>query len=396
MRAVRRPLLQATARGTAWIGAVIMLDAAYFSVLTPLLPALGTQLGIGSAKLGQVSGAYMLGILVGIVPAGAVAMVMGARNAAILGVCVLGGGGLAVGFGGSFVEIVAARGVQGFGSAVAWAGAMAWVISTVPLERRGRAVGNMLAAAFLGSFLGPLAAGLGILFGWGRPTVFAGLGGLCAICAAGVWTRASPVPPIPSARLRASPKPRWVKFTTLGVAAALTVLAVSIAGGARLVLPALFLAENGVASSMIAMLYSGAGLGMTLVALVAGRLADRRGPDGMVPAGAAAAALCALLYALMADRNTAMILILALGCSVQVVMTAGFAVIARENERVGLDPAISWTWVNSVWTGGFFVGSILPTWLASTWSLAGAWSMVAFLVVLTGVTSMGVSARTRR
>lgn len=61
--------------------------------------------------------------------------------------------------GGSFWELVAARGVQGIGSAATMTGGMAFVNSIHPPDKRGGASGTAMAGVALGVVFGPALGG---------------------------------------------------------------------------------------------------------------------------------------------------------------------------------------------------------------------------------------------
>ncbi|MGO4255918.1 MFS transporter [Marmoricola sp. RAF53] len=358
---------------------LIVIEAVQFSILTPLLPALDEDLALGSARLGQATGAYLFGILLAIIPAGAVVARLGFRNAALVGLILLGGGGAAVGWADSFAVLVLARTIQGVGSAVTWAAAMAAAVSAVRPERRGSAVGAVLAAAFVGTFLGPLVGGLAV--GWGRPAVFALLAGTCAVMASAVssWPRAhgEVVPGRPTGLRLWRPPPRT------SAAMMITLGAISIAGGARVTLPVVEL-DHEIGTANIALVFSLCGLAMAAVAVGVGRLSDRFRPRRLVAVGAAVSAVCSVFLAYVAEPVALVGLVIALGCFVQVGMTAGFASITTENANAGLDPAVSWTYLNLVWTGGFLLGNVGPSGVAGVLTTSSAWLVVALAISVAG------------
>ena len=80
------------------------------------------------------------------------------------------------GFAGSAAELGIARLAQGFGSALSWAGALAWLVAGTPRERRGEMLGTAIGAAIFGALLGPALGALAEAIGT-RPA-FVGVAGV--------------------------------------------------------------------------------------------------------------------------------------------------------------------------------------------------------------------------
>lgn len=139
--------------------AVFFLYAAFFSVLTPLLPGYRAAHGLGEGAAGVLAGSYGAGTLVMALPAGWIAARFGSRQTTIMGLAGFGILSPVFGFADSIVLLDIARFLQGSAGALMWCGAMSWVISAFPHSRRGQVIGTLIATAVMGEMLGaPLGA----------------------------------------------------------------------------------------------------------------------------------------------------------------------------------------------------------------------------------------------
>ncbi|MGO4807778.1 MFS transporter [Arthrobacter sp. 2MCAF15] len=379
-----------TSRGSSVrILIIVFVDALYFSILTPLLPSMQTEFGLDSAATGQLTAAYLFGILIGIFPAGLIVPRVGSRWAAVGGVVVMGAAGISVGLSETFANIVASRVLQGLGSAVAWAGAMAWMTASVPIARLGQGFGNMLAASFVGAFIGPLLGGVALITG--RPVAFGLLAGLCLVLNAGLLLLAAPPGPAP----RSPSGTARVRTTRFNKSLAAAIFAVSAFAGGRFVLPPLMLARDGTSGESIALLYSGSGLIMAVVAFLAGRAVTGSKRHVVVFSGLTMAFLAATAFVIIQGPSLVMALVILAGCAIQWSMTGGFAAMTQENQAAGLEPSMSWAYLNVVWTGGFLAGSLGTGWMAAVSSDKGAWALLAGCIAVSSLLSFRVQRSER-
>src|SRR3954470_6315892 len=145
---MRRLLVVATA--------VVLVDSTLYAALTPLLPHYAERYDLSKAGAGLLAASYAAGTLIGGVPGGLVAARVGPRAAAVAGLLVVALASVVFGFAGSPWTLGAARFTQGIGSSLSWAGAFSWIVASVPLARRGEAIGTAMGGAVVGAMLGPV------------------------------------------------------------------------------------------------------------------------------------------------------------------------------------------------------------------------------------------------
>ena len=131
----------------------------FYAAITPLLPELRDELGLGKGGAGVLAAAYAAGTFAGALPGGWIAARLGVRVAVFAGLALMGLAGLAFAFGHSVVLLDGARFLQGVGGACSWSGGLAWLAAAAPRDRRGEVLGTALGAAIVGGQLGPVVGG---------------------------------------------------------------------------------------------------------------------------------------------------------------------------------------------------------------------------------------------
>lgn len=148
-RRVVRTLAAATL--LQWLGA---------SAILPLLPEYLRHRGGSDAVVGAVMASFFAAQLLLQYPAGRVADRVGRRAVLLAGLVVYGAATLAFVARVSPVADIGLRFCQGAGAAAVTVSALAMVSATVPLARRGRAVGTILGSQLAGLAVGPLVGSL--------------------------------------------------------------------------------------------------------------------------------------------------------------------------------------------------------------------------------------------
>src|ERR671918_1483314 len=165
-----------------------------YAALVPLLPRYADEFGLSKGGSGLLVAAYAAGALLGALPGGIAASRLGPKRAVLAGLVLMAVASLGFGFAGDAWTLGISRLVQGFGSALSWAGALAWLVASTPRERRGEMLGTAIGAAIFGALLGPALGAVAVRVG----TQSAFIGVAAVIAALVVWAvQTSAVPADP-------------------------------------------------------------------------------------------------------------------------------------------------------------------------------------------------------
>lgn len=271
------PALHASERRIVLLlGAVHFVNILDFMMVMPLGPDFARELGIAESALGVVGGAYTAAAAVAGL-AGATVLDRFDRRAA-LALTLTGlfvgtlGGAFATGMG----TLVAARVVAGAFGGPATAVAHAILADTIPVERRGRALGAVMGAFSVSSVFGvPFGLEVAHRWGWRAPfLVVAGMGVVVAAAAIAL------LPSLTAHRTRREDAPSFTALLAIpgGVAAGLGATLLYASG--FLIIPNIsswFQGNLGVPREDLGWLYLAGGSASFVVLRVLGRAVDRFG-----------------------------------------------------------------------------------------------------------------------
>ncbi len=152
-----------------------LIAATLASFLTPFmgsstnvaLPSIGREFSMDAVLLGWVPTAYLLAAAMFLVPFGRLADIHGRKKIFTYGIIVYTLASLFSGLAPSATLLIAARILQGVGSAMIFGTGVAILTSVFPASERGRVLGINVAAVYIGLSLGPFIGGfLTQLLGW--------------------------------------------------------------------------------------------------------------------------------------------------------------------------------------------------------------------------------------
>ena len=333
------------------VGGTVFVDTMFFVALTPLLPDYAERFDLSKAGAGVLAAAYPAGALLGGIPSGLATARFGARPTTVTGLVVIAVTTFVFATGDSIWILDLSRFVQGFGSALAWTAALAWLVSETPAARRGQTIGTAMATAIVGALFGPVLGGVASVVG--EAAAF-GAAGLLAIGLA-FWalTMRGPAPgtPQPLGVLLAALRHRRIAIGVWFVA-----------------LPALFFGTLGVLAPLRL-----EDVGWTAVAIgtlwlvtaaleavanpVVGRVSDRVGRLAPMRVSVLAAAVVA---ALLPWPNRAFLLAMLVvlgGVAFGSFWTPAMSLLTDEAERRGLEYAYAFALINLAWAPGQALGS---------------------------------------
>lgn len=137
------------------------------SAVNVALPAIQHDFGVNAVLLGWIANSYLLATAVLLVPIGKFADIYGRRKVFVVGIIVFTGGSFLSIFVPSIGFFIATRVIQGLGAAMFLTTGMAILTLVFAPAKRGRAIGMLVTAVYVGLATGPFVGGfLTQYFGW--------------------------------------------------------------------------------------------------------------------------------------------------------------------------------------------------------------------------------------
>ncbi|MBI9054738.1 MAG: MFS transporter [Bacteroidales bacterium] len=135
------------------------------------LPAIGKEFSANAVMLSWVATSFLLSSAVFLTPFGRLADILGRRKIFNLGLIIFTIASFFCAFSSSIEILILWRIIQGFGGALIFGTAMAIVTSVFPREKRGQALGIVVASVYGGLTLGPFIGGF-LTKNWGWEGIF--------------------------------------------------------------------------------------------------------------------------------------------------------------------------------------------------------------------------------
>jgi MFS family permease len=252
-------------------GLVLAADAVLLGAFTPLVPHYAERFDLSSAEAGLMVAAFPAGAAFTALPSGRLPGAIGAKATLLVGLGLLAAASLWFGLLSTPWELALTRALQGVGSTVAWIGTFTWLVSREPADRRGELIGRAYSMAMLGSLVGPSIA-IAVVSVGSAPTFVAVAAGFGALLAAFAW-----IPDLGTRPPRSGVKQRTLLRNPGVVIGAILLALQSLALGALSVLAPLRLADLGMSTSTISLVYIATAVLVIVVNPVAGRWTDRIG-----------------------------------------------------------------------------------------------------------------------
>lgn len=128
------------------------------------LPSIGREFGASAFELGLVETAYILGLSLFLVPVGRIADIKGRKKVYTLGIFLFALATLIIPFSTSMRFFIIARFFQGAGAALIVSTSVAILTSVFPPNKRGKAMGIIVACVYSGLSLGPVLGGFFVTY----------------------------------------------------------------------------------------------------------------------------------------------------------------------------------------------------------------------------------------
>ncbi len=142
------------------------MAALFIAMVGPALPAIGEDFGVNERMLSWVFNAFVLFNLVGVPLMSKLSDVYGRRPVYAADVALFAAGSLVVALAPSFMVLLVGCALQGLAASGIFPVASAVVGDVFPPERRGGALGALGAVFGVAFIIGPIVAGILLLFGW--------------------------------------------------------------------------------------------------------------------------------------------------------------------------------------------------------------------------------------
>ena len=368
------------------VSAVIMIDTAFYSAVAPLLPHYVDELDLSKSAAGILTGSYAAGSLLGAIPGGWLAGRWGVKPTTVAGLAGLAASSLVFAFAQEVWLLDAARFAQGLAGSCTWAAGFAWIVERAPPERRGELIGTPLAAAIVGTLIGPALGTLADEIG--PEPVFCGV----AVLATALVLPASrePARPGEATDLRRVAAASRIPAMRLGI---WLVLLPALAAGVLNVLIPLRMDELGAAAVAIGATYLVAAGFEAALSPVVGRISDRRGRLLPIRFGLVAGAA---LLSVIAIPDSAVVVAVLFVC---VVLANGsfwapaMALLSDEVERARVQQGYAFAFTNIAWSAGQLVGNGGGSALADA---TADWVSYVAVALLFAATFAALARRPRR
>ncbi|HET7340302.1 MAG TPA: MFS transporter [Methylomirabilota bacterium] len=376
-------------RLTLFGGGVFAVESGFFAVVPPLVPRLAQELHLTTTELGILVAAYPAGVVAGAIPSIALVYRAGVRVTAFIGLGLLIAATLGFGLASTGVVIDAARFVQGFGGAVAWAGALAWLTGTTSELRRGAVIGAAVGAALFGTVFGPLVGALAADVG--RGPVFGALAvvlALLAVLAPAVAPAAEPV----RGSVRALIGLLRNRQAALGNGA---LFVVGVAGGTAWTLTPLLVSRLGGTAVTIAWMV---GVGYLIAAVLnvfTGRLSDRVGRLLPTVVLFAISAVTLPLLPIYGSLAPLVVTSVVTGAVLSGLWTPTAAMVADAAAPGPSAQAIGVAAMNAAWAAGGATGPVVMASIAENAGFVTPFVSAGALCALTAVTAVATYRRRR-
>lgn len=137
------------------------------SAINISIPAVSAEFGSNAVLTGWIITGFLLGNVVFSVPFGKLADLTGRKRVFAIGVAIFAATSLACVFADSTWVLIILRIVQGVGAAMLFSTNIAIMVNTYPTRKRGKALGIVIATAYIGLSAGPTLGGILINYlGW--------------------------------------------------------------------------------------------------------------------------------------------------------------------------------------------------------------------------------------
>ena len=168
--------MRAPPRSILVLSAVSFFSMMGMSIVSPVLPDYALSFGVPFALAGLLVSGFGVARLFLDLPAGMLSERFGARRFMLLGLAIIAVSSLIAGFAANYAVLLAARVLEGAGSAVYTTTALTAVTRLSPRETRGINLSLYMSMFLIGTMIGPVVGGFAAEhFGLGAPFIVYGM-----------------------------------------------------------------------------------------------------------------------------------------------------------------------------------------------------------------------------
>ena len=374
-------------RLTLFAGGVFAVESGFFAVVPPLVPRLVHDLHLTTTEVGVLVAAYPAGVLLGAVPSIALVDRRGVRVTTFTGLAMLVVATLAFAWASTGWMVDSARLLQGFGGAMAWSGALAWLTSTTSVVRRGQVIGAAVGAALIGMVAGPATGAVAAQAG--REVVFSALAVVLALLAIAAPANA---PASSHARGSARALLRLMRSRPAAVGSGVLFVIGIIGGAVWSLMPLLVVRLQG-SAGIIAWILASSYLLAALLNVFVGRLSDRVGRLAPTLVGLGVAAVCLPMLPLFGSLAPLVITSVFVTAVIAGLWTPTAAMITDGADPGASGHAVGVASMNAAWAAGGTAGAILMARLADVAGFVVPFMLAGGLCVLSIVAAAAIYRR---
>ena len=168
--------MRAPPRSILVLSAVSFFSMMGMSIVSPVLPDYALSFGVPFALAGLLVSGFGVARLFVDLPAGMMSDRFGARRFMLIGLAIIAVSSLIAGFAGNYAVLLAARVLEGAGSAIYTTTALTLVTRLSPRETRGVNLSLYMSMFLIGTMIGPVVGGFAAEhFGLGAPFIVYGM-----------------------------------------------------------------------------------------------------------------------------------------------------------------------------------------------------------------------------
>jgi MFS family permease len=288
------------------------------SIIAPVLPAYALSFGVSLALVGLLISAFAIARVLLDIPAGIFSPRFGMKRFMLIGLAVIAVSSIAAGLAVDYYTLLAARVLEGVGSAMYTTVSITVVSRLAPREARGAHLSFYLSMFLLGTAFGPAIGGtVSDHFGLNAPFLVYGICGAISFAMVLLWV--SEVRPKPEERetitLR-QPGRLIGRYDLLSINLATIAIFIVRQGVLNTMVPLFAKYNLNIGEGLLGLILTLSAVGNLFTMFIAGRLTDRYGRKPFMMAALMFLAALVLLLPFVHDAFGLTVVLMAMGLSI--------------------------------------------------------------------------------